>query len=134
MLRVHSYRHKREMWNNLVVKRYFVFLLILWMPLQVSLAAFEELRAHHEHTAAHASHESVESENAPAAFADTQQSECNNECHTHHFCMAQLLCPSASTSVAPYANSSSYAFSRGNTIAQRSSERPERPQWSTSSF
>lgn len=117
------------------MKKFVIFLLLCWMPVQACLAAFEEVHAHHDHTAAHNPHAS----DVQAAQKDTPDDEllgvdCGADCVTSHLCMTQLLflqtmrdSPLSSPSPANF-DFSSFA------LLDRASERPERPQWITSSY
>ncbi|MGL4232615.1 MAG: hypothetical protein ACRCWJ_14725 [Casimicrobium sp.] len=121
-------------WNNYLVKKIVLILLLCWMPVQACLAAFEEVNAHHDHTAAHGTHAS---EVGPATDNTLDEEslgvDCSADCVTSHLCMSQLLflqttreSALGSPSVANF-NSSSFA------LLDRASERPERPQWVASS-
>jgi hypothetical protein len=120
------------------VKKILVLLLLIWMPVQASLAAFEEVHVRHDRSAIHGSlhHHDANLVVYVALFDEVNEAthdQCSADCHTHHLCMAQLLCiiSSGNTTFEPRTSDSFLALQQVH--ATGASERPERPQWSSSS-
>lgn len=103
--------------------------------MQACLAAFEEVHAHHDHAAAHGTHASEGQLTQEVTPEDEQSSvNCGADCATSHLCVAQLLFLQAMRGL-PLSSPSVARFEFSNfALLDRASERPERPQWSVSSY
>jgi hypothetical protein len=125
-----------EVVDNLRVKKFLVLLLLCWMPVQATLAAFEETHARHNHAAAYSSHANNESTNQHAVVHTDDKhaaSHSDADCKTSHFCMAQLLFLQATRGTQLTSSSTAKFAFLDVARLERTSERPERPQWIASS-
>lgn len=133
-----SLTHDPEIpWNTDVVKRLVILLLLFWLPLQASLAAFEEVHAHHNHastSAIHAHDVSTGHEHALDPQAASDRIDCGADCSTSHLCTAQLMLLHAEFTTRRI-DLGNATFAHSRSIARDcDSERPERPQWLASSL
>lgn len=125
-----------EPWDNVGVKQFLILLLLLWMPLQASLAAFEEVHAHHDHASmptAHAHDGSTVHEHSLTLGAANELADCRADCTTSHLCSAQLVLLHTEFAHRMLNPSSAMFAGPSSALSEHNSERPERPQWIASS-
>lgn len=121
-------------WFNVGVKQFLILLLLLWMPLQASLAAFEEVHGHHDHSTAFVSHEHSDASTTHASDEpDAVEVDCAQDCSTSHLCNAQLLFLEHTRVIPPVASVATCFSNFSSFSPDRAAARPERPQWLTSS-